>query len=958
MELVVIQKQGGRVPLNAENPFRRVIKAEHRQSLLSEDVISISVDSKKPITFHIGDKIEYAGRNFYLNQAPKIKREQGFYAYDLTFEGVQYSLRNKIYFNLDKTGFQTSADFPLTGEIDIFLKVLVDNINSISDTRWILGEFPENTDTKTLTFSSENCLAVLQKICEEWATEFELKEDLQANTITLNIKKIGENLPYSFEYGMGNGLYTLSRDNEANDVITRLYAYGSTENIPNNYRDYSERLRMPQSVGDYIQDEDKVRLFGLKEAVKNFDEIKPTFKGIVSRVGAFDTITKTQEIEVQNMDFDLNERKEDGSTKWLIPDTAVKLYFNKGNLAGYSFELMKYEGYNHATKTFKVKQFADERGQKFPDIGTIFEFAVGDEFTLIDLVMPDEYITRAENKLLEEARKEYEKISQNNVKYTLDIDPLFLKQKGNENTVFFRIGDYVHLVDRELNIDKHSRIINLTRDLLNPFDFKIDIADTYEISFTQSVLQDIRDTKKIVVEERQKNREQYRRGYKNLEELKNSVFDTEGYFDPTNIKPHSIEANMISVGAKNQLFTLENITLNPNLNGDANKVSITAGKLVHFSMGEDIKEWSMMAVDSFEVLDMVYYVYAKVERNGALGSWHITPEKIKFDQDAAYYHFLCYVLYTPKNEKREAEAMYGNTLIHGGQITTGRIQSTNGQTFFDLETGEIRGKIEFTADSPAFEQVKDPRIPALIEKTDFLKTTTVQGNTIATGNVVLGNHLGINSGITGLGGNQDVFLWGGADYTNKDNAPITLTRDGKLVMRHANGNIGFEIGIFNGFLTLNGYHEEGFKLFEIDPNRGFVNVGYVLESWKPVQVVYLGNKESFREFVKINVQHFWGGPGDQAEWDFTASIYPNRTIYDYQNGTRPDKEKYAQYIGYKIETHRREEQYNVPDGWYYMGKMGVLAEWTNSQKNIKLIIHYIENGKITQTKTVMETYPR
>ncbi|MFB9120996.1 hypothetical protein ACFFUE_07315 [Bergeyella porcorum] len=699
--MIVLKKNNQVINLNSKTLLQQVVKAEFRQSLLSEDIVSISVESKKPISFNLGDKIEHNNRFYHLNFAPKVKREQGTYTYDLTFEGSQYLLRQKVYFNLDKENFQTTADFSLTGEIEIFLRVLITNINSLNQENWILGDFPQDTEIKTLSFNGENCLAVLQKICQEYDTEFEIIQN--QNNYTLNIKKIGKTLPYVFQYGKGNGLYSLSRENINNDVVTRLYAFGSTENIPSDYRNYSDRLRMPDE--DYIQDNAKVALFGLKEGVKNFDDIKPTFKGIISEVKPFNTQTKTQEIVVSNMDFDLNERDSNG-TKWLINDTPAKLHFNKGNLAGYSFELSKNNGYNHATKTFKIKQWTDERGQAFPDPNTnAFIFNVGDEFTLLDIVMPPVYITNAENKLLEEAQKEYEKQSKNNAKYSLDIDPLFLAQ-SNTNTPF-EIGDYLRVIDSDLNIDKTSRIIGISQDLNEPFKYQLDIADDYEINFTLSVLNDIKDTKTIIKTQEQVNRQQHLNSIRNLAELRESVFDTEGYFDPQNIKPQSIETNMLSVGAKNQQFALENVTLNPNVSGNPMYLSITGGKLVHFSLEANIREWNIAALNMNNLANTTYYVYAKVLRGGNTGTWLVTTEKIRFDERSDYYHFLCYLLYTPKDGKREAEAMYGSVTMHGGQINAGRIKSNNGKAYFDLDTGEISGKINFTNDSPALQQVSD-----------------------------------------------------------------------------------------------------------------------------------------------------------------------------------------------------------------------------------------------------------
>lgn len=356
-EIEVIQKTGI-IQLNDRTSYRVVTKAEFNQKLLSTDEIQLSVESKMPITFYLGDVIYHQERYFTLNIAPTIKRENGCYIYDLIFEGVQYTLRKKIYFNFDKLGVQTTSEFPLTGEIDIFLKVLINNLNSLNEGEWILGEYPKNTETKTITFNNDNCLSVLQKICEEYQMEFEFVENYKNKKYQLNIKKIGRVLSDTFEYGYGNGLYSLQRTNENNDVVTKLYVFGSSENIPHDYRGYSDRLRMPISQGDFIMDKNKVQIFGLKEGVKTLD-IKPTFKGIISKVGVFDKKTKTQELQVNNMDFDLNEVDDKGNTKYLISETPVKLNILKGNLAGYSFELIRKEGYNHQTKTFKIKQFID-----------------------------------------------------------------------------------------------------------------------------------------------------------------------------------------------------------------------------------------------------------------------------------------------------------------------------------------------------------------------------------------------------------------------------------------------------------------------------------------------------------------------------------------------------------------------------------------------------------------------
>ncbi|MDY3511584.1 hypothetical protein PG585_11100, partial [Riemerella anatipestifer] len=142
-----------------------------------------------------------------------------------------------------------------------------------------------------------------------------------------------------------------------------------------------------------------------------------------------------------------------------------------------------------------------------------------------------------------------------------------------------------------------------------------------------------------------------------------------------------------------------------NIEGNPARTFISGGKLVHFSLEDDIREWNLLPYSRNDLLNQVYYVYAKCSRGNSMGVWHITTEKIKFDSRSDYYYFLCYLLYTPKDGKREAEAMYGNVFMHGGQITAGRIKSLNGQTYFDLDSGEIAGTIKFRSSTGTYEDV-------------------------------------------------------------------------------------------------------------------------------------------------------------------------------------------------------------------------------------------------------------
>ncbi|MDV3603786.1 hypothetical protein CMU86_11525 [Elizabethkingia anophelis] len=694
-----VNKKNGIIELFNTAPFCTVTKAELSRSILSDDYIDITVESSEKLDLNLEDRIIVEGRSYFVNLLPQVKKNaEDSFTHEIRFFGASSILRRNILFNRDSQGGKTGFEFPMTAELNSFLYLIINNANEFENI-WILGDFPANTTTKTISFQKENCLAALQRVCQEFNVEFEVEET--GGKFVLHIReKIGKLLPFTVEYGMGNGLYDLTRT-RANDseVVTILYGYGSSENIPVKYRGYSPRLRMPIAIGDYITNQAAQELFG--KVVGVFDpDIKPEFKGVVSGVGSL--ANGLQEISVSNMDFDLKEKESDGkTTKYLIAGTPAKISVTKGNLAGYDFEI---NDYDHSTKTFKIKQFADERGQKFPDTTTVFKFAAGDEFTLIDIMMPEQYIINAEQKLYDETVKEYQKVSQNNVKYTLNVDPLFLQDKGE-----IGIGDLLPIKDADFGIDKASRIISLKKDLLTDTYTSFDVADSYEISLVKEIVNNIKDLQKEIASQKVINRQSYLDGYRRVEDRFSMYFDADGKMDGSHIKADTIDVGMLSSGSKSRWFQLEEVVFTPNLGSDPNSFRATAGRLVHFgiktSSGAE-RVWNLSALTVNNLLNQGYYVYAKCDINGDYGTFIITPDRIVFDSQPNYYHFLIGNLYTASSGGRAFDANYGVSQMNGRMIFAGVISDIQGRPMIDLDKREIIGKVTFTNDSPALNQVQ------------------------------------------------------------------------------------------------------------------------------------------------------------------------------------------------------------------------------------------------------------
>lgn len=740
-----------------ERGRRSVESAAISRALLSDDTLTIRMKSRSVLDIKINDYFVLFGSIYRLNSLPNVtKISDTEYDYDIIAEGLMYDMLRCKYFNADGTGQKFNLEFPLIGTIETFLICLKNNMQRLS-LDWEIGNFT-NAETKTITFGDDSCLSALQKICDEFKVDFWVK--IENDKIVIHTGDFGRKLPLTFEYGKGKGLYGLNRSNvDDNDIINRFYVFGGTENIPNGYRNFSNNLLLPNS--DYIEDANLIANFGLKEGSITFEEIYP------KRTGKITTLGDTKFKFVDNtMDFDLNAKEADGvTTKYLIAGTSAKVHFNTGNLAGYEFEIKK-GGYSHASKEFEIIPFTNDSGQKFPDVDSeAFQFALGDEYVILDIVMPQSYIDNAENELLVKGLEQFELNKNAKVSYDLEIDPAYMEKIGIGN---FDIGDYVTVVDKPLGINKMLRINSTTvtfieNGVYNPFKYKVTIADSYEINYASQVILDVKTIKNVLSITNLGNINYSKLGLKTTQELQNLTFDTDNYFWPENIKPESIETNMLSVGAKSQQVSCS-VVFELMVDGNKNKVKANAG--VIYSQTFD-KTWNISENNITLPDDGFKYVYAVCDKSGPDAVIEFTQEKIKFDDDVNDFYFLLGILHTVVDDVRVLSITIGTTTINGGLIRTGTISSLDMQTYFNLNTGEIKGKIKFLNGSDGF--------------------TSIDGGLLMSQIIEVGDETERNAFISSItdNGDESIRIGAGAPYSDKNNAPFRVLDNGKMIAENA-----------------------------------------------------------------------------------------------------------------------------------------------------------------------------
>ncbi len=726
--IIITQPNGNRVPMQNRRTATGITSAKQNWGLNAEDTVDITIESPFPQKYNIGDSITVFGRDYKLNRLPSVKKTgMHQFQYTLQFEGVQYDLFRITYdLTVDTTTneLQDVQGDTLTGNLHRFMTVLIANANRVFPGKWKLGACPDTIGDKTLTFGeSDNCLSVLQNLCGQsnFNVEFEIVQSNGVYTVNL-YERVGQTLPFTFEYGKGRGLYDLHRENvSSSNIVTRLKVYGSTENITSKYR--ADRLCLPGKTKgqSYIEKPEMVAKYGVFEGRKNFDDVKPTFTGSVeSVVDTFSFIDK-------KFPFDLNATNASGETLYLINGVSAKIHFNTGNLAGYDFEV---KSYDHATHKFTLLKTTDDRGDVFPsETSMAFQFGVGNEYKILDVAYPSDIEAEAEANLAEVGNKYYDQNCQPKVQYGLSVTKAFLEKLVGTNdsvTNFFAPGDFLHVVDADIDVDKAIRIKSFVRNILDPYDYTLTISDiTTNATITNRVISDLVELDKIVTINSLKDPTRARANWRSSREVLNMVFDPDGDYYTDKIKPGSIDTLALSVGAKSMQFGLLNTVFQPNYNGNSQLVKWQGGVLTHYTIKAEMAVSWVMA-DGQVILsenNSAYYLYAKCERNGNAGAFIFTKSQIRVEENANYYHFLVGTLSSidPELNVRSLALTYGFTMVNGRFIKTGRIESADGTTYFDLDNSEIGGRIVFSSNGQ--EKTLEELGKESLESKDFINNT-------------------------------------------------------------------------------------------------------------------------------------------------------------------------------------------------------------------------------------------
>ena len=639
-------------------------KLELSVKLMGEHAIRYDVAVKEPLDLRAGDYIEWRGIRYALAEEPDCKRAAGTYTCNLVFYAPYHRLSHILHKD------EGATVFAYYGSLREHLNALLASIRTV-DPDFVLGTVDDN-GTRLLEFSDTYCIDALTQICEAFGMEWEV----HGKTIDVQ-KRIGVDTSYRFAYGRGNGLYSLEKTAVTNSkVTTRLYGRGSSRNLPPKYRE-TDNPRPDTLVFDGLCLEKNTAKYGIREDVATFEEIYPRLKdaALVS-VTPPDDIAAAAVWSVQvSLPFDLNDQ---------LGEEQAQIEFTSGELTGEAFTIA---GYDPETGTLEFG-VSEDNGYLLPSATR--QPRQGDQYVLLNIVMPQSYVDDAEAELREATRAELDKRCEKRYACTLEIDPRHVKR----HDIQVACGDSVVVCDEPEAAGTSIRITELSYPLYDPRRLSVVLSDTVLYSsYAEKIENDIKDVTHEVNNVYREARAFSRRAWRDAEELAAML--------------EALRAEVVLVGNHAGQFAVGS-TFTANKSNDPGLFAATEGKLQHaVYKGSTDGIWRLGGANLTLESEEAYYLYAKCSRTSDHGMYVATTEKTDAEQVEGWYHFPVGIISSPFEGARVFNTTYGFTQIAGGSLTTGKLQDAARRMVIDLDNGTIAGPVRFAAGTSGLSQVEE-----------------------------------------------------------------------------------------------------------------------------------------------------------------------------------------------------------------------------------------------------------
>ena len=462
-------------------------------TLMKEDYIMLKFSLDNPIYFKLGSYVEC---NFGLFevcdlQKPAFNTNTAGYDYELRLDAYYWKWKNKIFKYTPETTGQ-EASWNLTAPLDVQAGIVLRNLKALGYTykgQDFVFSIDSTVENKSQLMSYDNinildaCFEMAKKWdCECWVTE---------NIIHFGRCESGDTV----DFEIGKNVQEMSQSESQSTYATRIYAFGSTRNIPADYRPIDEtvvvngvvqrRLMLPEGT-PYIDAYPDMTTEEAVEQVVIFDEVYPRRTGIMSDVTTIEVTDK-----VENEDGTTTEEKWNAyrfrdtgvnfSEKYILPGQELRIRFASGLLNGLEFavkfnpegkpEKLEDGGWNPEAQLWEIVRNEDY-GRPLP--GDVLFPQDGDEYVLSgwDSTKITELglVGAAEQELKEKTEKyaAKSKIDPSTYGCTMMSNDAY-REDGVHN--FYSIGQKVNLINKAyFENGRQSRVIGFEFNLDYSFD--------------------------------------------------------------------------------------------------------------------------------------------------------------------------------------------------------------------------------------------------------------------------------------------------------------------------------------------------------------------------------------------------------------------------------------------------------------------------------------------------------
>lgn len=622
---------------------------------MGENSINIEFDSLTVLDLRRGDWCVVFSKRYSVIDTPIPEIRKGVFHYNFKMYDTQSELEKVIVFVYDSERDITNSDFPYTCTPSELVWLLVRNLKAAQPNNdWQVGTVLYG-EAKTITFTNINCLQALQSAVSEsnWDTEYWV----DGFTINLCKRQIVPSVPKIMR--RGEALKNIIPERNTNQkTISRVYPFGSTKNIPANYG--AERLRLPET---YLELTDAPYLV---EDVKVFEDVYPHRKGTVTGVRVNDS--GYYYFTDSGLTFNPNDCMIDGVAK--------KVIFQSGQLAGYEFEV----NYNSTTSEFELINFVDSTGVTLPSDPLVP--MSGNEYILINISMPESYVTAAVDELRTKAQAYLQKNASDAISLNLtQSEPYF-----TANNMTLQLGEMVTVQDDDIPAlvqGRNIRVTSFTRYINKPNKYdNIKVSDVVYVNPITNVENKVDEVEKVVTRSGINKPNYFARNWRDVAELSNMI--------------KSLQTELLLVGNKEGDFSFDSFLM-PNYAGNKNMFHATAGTLKHNNYPEgNPGTWSFAEFQvSLDNDNKPYYLYAQCTRDNNFAQLYTSDTEVSYDSEPEFYNFLIGVISSVRTNARTFQTTYGFSEISGNQITTGIIQDPAGKVVVNLQTGEVIGTIKF-----------------------------------------------------------------------------------------------------------------------------------------------------------------------------------------------------------------------------------------------------------------------